>query len=152
MVKERVLGSKQPRPSSHAAVGPMLTRLRLACLAVAGDMNAPPEVAGTSAGDDKAFVFGSTIRADGAGARPVDVSVSAVEATSGEGAAPGAAPVPVQAAWAVDDAKPKVNRPPAWGLAQQMGEWVHGLNRGCWGCGPWGARGCGPMAARSALG
>ncbi|PNW83271.1 hypothetical protein CHLRE_05g232750v5 [Chlamydomonas reinhardtii] len=87
-----------------------------------GDMNAPPEVAGTSAGDDKAFVFGSTIRADGAGARPVDVSVSAVEATSGEGAAPGAAPVPVQAAWAVDDAKPKVNRPPAWGLAQQMEE------------------------------
>ncbi|KAG2429699.1 hypothetical protein HYH02_013957 [Chlamydomonas schloesseri] len=85
-----------------------------------GDMNAPPEVAGSSVSDDKAFVFGSTIRAEGAGARPVDVSVSAVEATPGEGAALGAAPVPVQTAWAVDDAKPKVNRPPAWGLAQQM--------------------------------
>ncbi|KAG2487503.1 hypothetical protein HYH03_013921 [Edaphochlamys debaryana] len=75
---------------------------------------------GAGAGAD---ALGSTIRAgEAAGARPVDVSVSNVERTPGEGQALGAAPSPAQVAWSVEDAKPKQSRPPAWGLAQQMEE------------------------------
>lgn len=70
----------------------------------------------------KAFVFGSTsVRTGDAAPRPVDVSLTGVEATSGDGQPPGPPAAPVQAAWSVDDGKAK--RPPAWGLAQQMGRW-----------------------------
>ncbi|GFR51624.1 hypothetical protein Agub_g14051 [Astrephomene gubernaculifera] len=84
-----------------------------------GDMSSSPDVAAPSAGEDGAFA--STIRAsEVAGPRPVEVSVSCVEQTSGEGQALGTAPAPVQTAWAEETARPKANRPPAWGLTQQM--------------------------------
>ncbi|GLC47162.1 hypothetical protein PLESTB_001387600 [Pleodorina starrii] len=81
-----------------------------------GDVGTPEATGPSEAAD-----FASTIRAgEAAGTRPVDVSVTSVERTTGEGEPPGSAPASVQAAWSVEETKPRVQRPPAWGLAQQM--------------------------------
>ncbi|EFJ45748.1 NimA-related protein kinase 4 [Volvox carteri f. nagariensis] len=82
-----------------------------------GDGGVPEAAVASEPGD----ALASTIRtSEAVGTRPVDVTVTNVERTPGEGQPLGAAPAPVQAAWSVEDTKPKAQRPPAWGLAQQM--------------------------------
>ncbi|PNG99474.1 Serine/threonine-protein kinase Nek1, partial [Tetrabaena socialis] len=116
-----------PTPAAHAAAVQAVRQLpknpgkNQGVIRVVGDMNGPPDVSGGAAGPDKAFVFGSTMKAgEAAGARQVDVTVSSVQHTPGEGQPLGAPHAPVQTAWSVDGEKPKERRPPAWGLAQQM--------------------------------